>query len=558
MAVPLELFVKHLEDSGILAGDTLKDFIPPKAYPKDAEELLRELLRQKKLTKFQAEQVWQGEGKSLVLGNYLLLEKIGAGGMGQVFKAQHRRMDRIVAIKMLPVAMTKDQPAIARFEREVKAGAKLEHPNIVTAHDADQANGVHFLVMQYVEGSDLSALVKQNGPFPVEKAVNYILQAAKGLEFAHKKGVVHRDIKPANLLLDSEGTIKILDMGLARIESVGDAAPQADLTNTGAVMGTVDYMAPEQALDTKTADARADIYALGCSLFYLLTGKAIYDGDTLMKKLVAHREQPIPSIRSVRAEVPEQVEAAFKKMVAKKTEDRNKSMTEVIAALEGGRRFQEQTLDKPMSIRPSAVQLIWAGRSCSKMFLWARRRPFLSSVSTSRPYKGKRKLLPIGAATVLVAILSLAGFVWLPYQREKRIEREITSVGGQVYFEYCGPKWIPQSLQSGTPLFSRISLAYIHAKDVPADLISELGSLANLTVLGLEETNVTDAELVHLKDLTRLISLDLRDTKVTDAGLVHLKHLTGLREVLLSNRNITADGVATLRRALPNCRIYRE
>ncbi|MBS0207297.1 MAG: protein kinase [Planctomycetes bacterium] len=335
MAVPLDKFVQQIEDSGIILPDTLKDFIPPKASPKDAEELAKELIRQKKLTKFQAEEISKGKGKSLTLGNYVLLEKIGAGGMGQVFKAEHRRMHRMVAIKLLPPAMTKDNAAIARFEREVTAAAKLRHPNIVAADDADCANGVHFLVMEMVEGQDLSALVKKNGPFSVETAVNYVLQAAKGLEFAHKKGIVHRDIKPANLLLDSEGTVKILDMGLARLHGDGDSPQQADLTSTGTIMGTVDYMSPEQALDTKTADARADVYALGCSLFYLLTGKPTYDGDTLMKKLLAHREQPIPSLRSVRAEMPESVEVIFKKMVAKKVDDRYQTMTDVIHDLEG-------------------------------------------------------------------------------------------------------------------------------------------------------------------------------------------------------------------------------
>ena len=355
MAVALEQFVKHLEDSGILAGDTLKDFIPPKGSPKDAEDLARELVKQKKLTKFQAEEVYRGKGKSLVLGNYVLMEKIGAGGMGQVFKARHSRMDRFVAVKLLPPAMTKDKAAIARFEREVKAAAKLRHPNIIAADDADCANGVHFLVMELVEGQDLSALVKKNGPFSISKAANYVLQAARGLEFAHGEGVVHRDIKPANLLLDKKGVVKILDMGLARLGGVGDDSPQADLTSTGTIMGTVDYMAPEQALDTKTADARADIYALGCSLHYLLTGKATYDGDTIMKKLLAHRDQPIPSLRAGRPEVSEQLEIVFKKMIAKKLEDRYQTMSEVIADLERLEVGQEAAIiiQQTASILPS-------------------------------------------------------------------------------------------------------------------------------------------------------------------------------------------------------------
>ncbi len=330
MAVALEQFVKQLADSGVIAPGKLEKFVPPTAQPKDAQELARQLVQSKCLTKFQAQEIYSGRAKSLILGNYTILDKIGAGGMGQVFKAEHRRMHRTVAIKVLPLATMKDPATAARFQREVEAAAKLSHPNIVTAHDADEAGGVHFLVMEYVEGADLSALVKKNGPLPIQQAVNYILQAARGLEFAHAEGVVHRDIKPANLLVDKKGVVKILDMGLARI-SGGDAETQAELTGTGAVMGTVDYMAPEQALSTKHADARADIYSLGCTLYYLVSGKAAYDGDTLMAKLLAHREKPIPSLGP---EASDELQAVFEKMVAKKVEERYQRMSEVVAALE--------------------------------------------------------------------------------------------------------------------------------------------------------------------------------------------------------------------------------
>jgi serine/threonine protein kinase len=409
MAVALEQFVQQLEDSGILAGDTLREFLPPNAAPQNAEELARELVRQRKLTKFQATQLWQGKGKSLVLGNYVLVDKIGQGGMGAVYKAEHRRMKRLVAIKMLPPQMMKDAAATARFQREVQAAAKLRHPNIVAADDSDCANGVHFLVMECVDGSDLSALIHKNGPLPLNQAVNFIIQAARGLEFAHSEGVVHRDIKPANFLVDKRGTVKILDMGLARID--GESAGQAALTTTGAIMGTVDYMSPEQAMDTKTADARADIYALGCSLYFLLTGKATYEGGTIMQKLVAHREHPIPSLRSARAEVPEQVDAVFKKMIAKKVADRYQTMTEVITALDHCVRSREQMVKTQRSLGTSTDSFDLELKTLFKDVALEQTEPIRTQKPSRPPLdNGMKKTLWIGGAVLGVMIL-VAGVV---------------------------------------------------------------------------------------------------------------------------------------------------
>ncbi len=412
MALALEILVKQLEDSGIVAAGKLKEFIPPKAAPKDGEELLRELYKQNLLTKFQAQQFAQDRGESLILGNYTLLDKIGAGGMGQVFKAQHRRMERVVALKMLPAAMLKDAAAAARFQREVVAASKLLHSNIVSAFDADESNGVHFLVMEHVEGKDLSALVKKEGPFSVAKASNYILQAAKGLEFAHKKGVIHRDIKPANLLLDKEGTVKILDMGLARIEAGGDVATQAELTGTGAVMGTVDYMAPEQARSTHKADARADIYSLGCALYYLLIAKPLYICDSITSKLIAHQFDPIPSLQDILPEVPDELEAVFEKMVAKKVEDRYQSMTEVIADLERCSGGQPTSLSLQQSTSTNVDNSALTFLNDIPTQTTHKSEPTKKAVKPASEAGSKNNRLLLVGAGVLGVMVLLAGFIF--------------------------------------------------------------------------------------------------------------------------------------------------
>src|SRR5262249_48033450 len=249
-----------------------------------------------------------------------------------------------------------------------------------------------------------------NGPFPVEQAVRFILQAARGLAAAHKIGIVHRDIKPANLLVDKQGTVKILDMGLARLSGDRESGQQADLTNTGTVMGTVDYMSPEQALDTKTADARADIYSLGCSLFYLLTGQAMYQGDTLMKKLMAHQNQPIPSLRAIRPEVPEQIEAVFSKMVAKHVGDRHQAMSEVIADLERLRSHQGPAFSSPQS--GGSLSATGLSDFLSEISVGESQSVFAKPPVPSSDRPRNTKLLAIGSsvlgAVVLLAVLVIS------------------------------------------------------------------------------------------------------------------------------------------------------
>src|SRR5262245_23688104 len=336
--ISAEQFLQNLSDSDLFtpkAIDQVRAALSELQAP-DGEAAARKLVAAGKLTPFQAAAVLERRFEGLVIGNYEVLERLGQGGMGTVYKARHRRMRRVVAIKILSRNRTDYGRFIKRFQREVEAVARLNHPNIVMAHDADEAEVGHFLVMEFVDGRDLASEVREHGRFPIRQAVGCVVQAAWALEYAHGQGVIHRDIKPANLLRDAGGVVKVADLGLARFdEAVGPPPEEASaLTQAGTIMGTVDYMSPEQALGAANIDHRTDIYSLACTLHFLLLGKPPYQGPTAMATLLKHRDAPIPSLTAARPEIPAELDAVFRRMMAKAPADRYQTMTEVVQALE--------------------------------------------------------------------------------------------------------------------------------------------------------------------------------------------------------------------------------
>lgn len=350
--IDLDGFIDRLSAADLLPPEELqrlREQAVDSGGDSDAEAVVSDLVDSGKLTHFQASALIRGEPELLV-DKYLILDLIDAGGMGIVFKAIHRPMNRMVAIKMVSPRLLASDDQVRRFQREVRVAASLEHENIVRAYDADHSNGMHFLVMEYVRGDNLALLVSRNGPMTAQQAVDCVRQAAEGLRYANHRGVIHRDIKPGNLMLTGEGLLKVLDLGLASIDQSlrltqpsaiaesetlpGSHRPHSELTRPGTLLGTVSYMAPEQSLDAERADTRSDIYSLGCTLYYLLAGEAPYRGDSVKDVVVQHRDVPVPLIRDVRPDVPETLASVAKKMLAKSPEQRFQSMGELISAID--------------------------------------------------------------------------------------------------------------------------------------------------------------------------------------------------------------------------------
>jgi serine/threonine-protein kinase len=332
-SLPVERFVGLVIQSGLVPQERvqaewegLKES-GPAGTPGTSNQLADRLVGANLLTRWQANKLLQGRHKGFILGKYRLLDHLGTGGMSSVYLAEHPVMRRRVAIKVLPQTKVADSSYLARFHREARAAAALDHPNIVRAYDVDQDGKNHYIVMEFVNGKDLQELVSRSGPLDYMQACDYVRQAADGLAHAHAANLIHRDIKPANLLVDSKGIVKILDMGLARFDD--GQTSSLTIAHDEKVLGTSDYLAPEQAVHSHHVDGRADIYSLGCTLYFMLTGHPPFPDGTLAQRIVAHQTREPASIYKDRPDAPKDLVEIVRRMTCKRPADRYQSAEEV-------------------------------------------------------------------------------------------------------------------------------------------------------------------------------------------------------------------------------------
>ncbi len=402
-------FLTVLRDSQLLEPEQVEETVRDLAAGcEDASTLAPLLVQRGWLTEYQVDRLLHGRSQDLTLGSYRLLELVGEGGMGQVFKARHQRLNRLVALKIIrPERLLQNPEAIKRFEREARSAATLQHPNIVIIYDADKVNNVHFIAMEYVDGTDLAKLVKETGPLPVAQACNFISQAAQGLQHAFVRGLVHRDIKPSNLLvttprigreslafsrrpappashadkdtgMQSETThppesapfwmspkalVKILDMGLARLTERSEDDPVlSSLTHEGSVVGTPDYIAPEQARNSHLADIRSDLYSLGATFYFLLTGRPPFPEGSAVEKLLMHQLDDPQPLEEQRPDVPPGVVVVIRKLMAKSPDHRFQEPADVAEALAAlGVTGTAPVLTKPPTVigdRPTMTAIV--------------------------------------------------------------------------------------------------------------------------------------------------------------------------------------------------------
>jgi len=346
--VTSEQFVEYVQKSRLVVGAEMETFRKQlleqfgETLPADPVEIAKAFEKAKLLTRWHCEKLLQGRYKGFFLGKHKLLGHLGTGGMSTVYLAEHMGMHHKRAVKVLPKSKLGNNSYLQRFQMEAKAIASLNHPNIVRAYDIDNEKDTHYLVMEYVDGSDLNSLVRKKGPLPYEVVADYIIQSAKGLHHAHEKGLIHRDVKPANLLVNREGVIKVLDLGLALYSD--ESLASVTMEHNDKVLGTADYLAPEQALNSHNIDHRADIYGLGCSMYFLLTGHAPFPSGSIAQRIAKHQSAMPEDIRKDRPDCPGELDGICVKMMQKDRRFRYADCNQVAEILEAWLSTYRKTL----------------------------------------------------------------------------------------------------------------------------------------------------------------------------------------------------------------------
>ncbi|MEO1497006.1 MAG: protein kinase [Planctomycetota bacterium] len=560
-------FLDALTASGLLTlgqCDELRQSEEGGDAGRTGQDLAGELIERGMLTPYQARTLLAQGSDPLVLDRYIILDVIGSGGMGLVFKALHRSMERVVALKILPSGSIDSSAKAERFRREIRTVAKLSHPNVVAAYDAHEANGVHFLVMEYVAGQNLLERVRDGGTLPAAHAARIIAQVAAALGEAHKSGVIHRDVKPSNVLLTEDGVPKLADLGIARIKD--SAAEPSTLTTDGIPVGTIAYMSPEQIHGECDADERSDVYGLGCTLYYLLTGKPLFEKKSGLQVVAAHLTEQAPSLATANEDVPDAIQRVYERMVAKDPDDRFDSMAGVVAALEATGLIERLSLQHESNVRQSdtpntkskrwpnlntiasfaAVGVVAASafllrgsgdpRSADKLTVTA---PADVQIEFSQTDLARSVLDHDG----LVIVRSVDG------THECSRPDQLPQVPFEVTAIELGASGARFDLRS---LGQASSLSYLVLSDIELtdDGLSTISSIESLTDLGLVNCWLKDGDLQVIAKMRWLERLSLAGNPLTDEGLAELVELTRLTSLSLGRTRASAATLSQLE-ALP-------
>jgi serine/threonine protein kinase len=471
----VEEFLVCVRQSGLIEPQRLQAYLKERlasgGVPSVPRRLAQDMLSDGLLTKFQAEQLLMGRYRKFEIGGkYRLLERVGEGGAAAVYLCEHLVLRRPVALKILPAWRTKSPEVVTRFLREARAAALVDHPNIVRVHDVEATDQGHFLVTEFVDGPNLESLVEARGPLDIARAAHYIRQAALALQHAHEAGMVHRDIKPSNFLVDRSGTLKLLDLGLVKLLQSDDGLTQSLAGKT--VLGTIDFQAPEQAVDSSDVDIRADIYSLGATFHFLLTGQVIFPEGTVAQKLSWHQRRKPQPLRELRPEVPDKLARIIAKMLAKEPKDRYDEPQQIADALEPWTREPVAPLEE--------FELPKLSRA-ARGFLadWAKQRRTNTPMGAARPKPRPQASKEATASTVKQAVMD----IWSQPRRRLAILGVLSAAvllgGGWLVLTWLNKKEVPVSNATETPSVaggqtSPANVADFHFPPPPASKTSGL------------------------------------------------------------------------------------